>query len=79
MTWNPNMDEAPRETDSTGNGPICPYCGAENDSTGSDYWAETQGDGDTDCDTCGRTFRFEVDYTTHYYGFPLPAPPKIKD
>lgn len=55
------------DTYSTGTGPICPYCGHENDSAGNDYWAEERGSGTVECDECEKTFSFEVDYTTHYY------------
>lgn len=55
------------DTSSTGEGPICPYCGHENSSAGNDYWAEQAGSGEADCDACGKTYAFEVDYTTHYY------------
>lgn len=56
-----------KETYSTGEGPICPYCGHENSSAGNDYWAEKAVNGEHDCDNCGKPFAFSVDYTTHYY------------
>ncbi len=62
------------ETYSTDAGPICPYCTTENASAGNDYWAEEQGDGETKCEHCERKFRFMVDFTTHYYGYPIKDP-----
>lgn len=56
-----------KKTYSTGTGPICPYCGHENQSQGSDYWAEEMGEGTVDCDECTTPYSFSVDYTTHYY------------
>lgn len=55
------------QTYSTDTGPICPHCGHENNSAGSDYWAEKEGSGTAECDNCEKPFAFEVDYTTHYY------------
>lgn len=59
------------KTYSTGEGPICPYCGHENPSQGNDYWAEKQGSGEAECDECEKRFRFHVDYTTYYYADPI--------
>ena len=55
------------DTYSTDNGPICPYCGHENDSVGNDYWAENAGSGVDECEEFGGKYSFYVDYTTHYY------------
>ncbi len=55
------------DTSSVGEGPICPYCGKENSSAGNDYWAEKAESGEHDCDHCDMPFRFDVDFTTHYY------------
>ena len=59
------------DTYSTDSGPICPYCNTENDSVGSDYWAEVAVEGETECVECDNIFRFLVDYTTHYYGYKM--------
>ncbi len=55
------------KTSSTGEGPICPYCGKENSSAGNDYWAEKAESGYHDCDHCEMAFFFEMDFTIHYY------------
>ncbi len=61
------------DTYSTDLGPICPHCGWENVSAGSDYWAEEQGEGEVECTECDNTFSFHVDFTTHYYAKKLPS------
>ena len=57
-------------TYSTGTGPKCPHCFKEQDSLGSDYWAEKAGSGTRECEDCGKTYEFSVDYTTHYRAKP---------
>ena len=40
---------------------VCPYCGYEH----GDSW-EAPDDGEDECAECGKTFRFERDYTIRY-------------
>ena len=44
---------------------VCPYCEREHDTT--DYEADGNFRGKTTCDSCGKEFRFEVDFAPTWY------------
>lgn len=54
---------------------VCPYCGDEQ----SDSWEHTREDGETDCGSCSRPFRYSRHVSVSYTTRPIMGPHRLSE